>query len=59
LGLSKQSQGGKYFLLHDGRASTLEEAISLHGGEALSSKNAFEQLSIQEKTKLVRFLESL
>src|SRR3546814_5957440 len=34
LGLSKNAQGGRYFLLHDGRAKSIEEAILLHGSEA-------------------------
>lgn len=59
LGLSKKSQGGKYFLLHDGRATTIESAITLHGGEAQQSKNQFLQLSPADKAKLVKFLESL
>ena len=59
LGLSKNSQGGSYFLLHDGRARTIEEAILLHGGEALQSKNNFQQLPADEKRKLIKFLESL
>lgn len=59
LGLSKNSQGGKYFLLHDGRASDIEEAILLHGGEAQKSKNNFSGLSTDEKQKLITFLESL
>lgn len=33
LGLSKNSQGGEYFLLHDGRATTIEQAITLHGAK--------------------------
>jgi CxxC motif-containing protein (DUF1111 family) len=59
LGLSKNSQGGQYFLLHDGRAKSIEEAILLHGGEALRSKNNFQQLSAADKAKLLKFLESL
>lgn len=59
LGLSKNSQGGSYFLLHDGRAHSIEEAILLHGGEAESSKNAYQQLSLADKDKLLQFLESL
>ena len=59
LGLSKNSQGGQYFLLHDGRARTIEEAITLHGGEGQASKNNFVQLTAEEKTKLIKFLESL
>ncbi len=59
LGLSKNSQGGQYFLLHDGRATSIEQAILLHGGEATQSKNSFEQLNATDKGKLIKFLESL
>lgn len=59
LGLSKNSQGGKEFLLHDGRAKSIEEAVSFHGGEALQSKNKFQQLNAADKAKLIQFLESL
>ncbi len=59
LGLSKNSQGGQYFLLHDGRAKSIEEAITLHGGEAQQSKTAFQQLTATEKANLLKFLESL
>jgi CxxC motif-containing protein (DUF1111 family) len=59
LGLSKNSQGGQYFLLHDGRAKSIEEAIIVHGGEAQAIKNNFLQLTAGEKEKLIKFLESL
>ncbi|XVJ65011.1 MAG: c-type cytochrome [Lacibacter sp.] len=59
LGLSPNSQGGQYFLLHDGRAKSIEEAILLHGGEAQQSKERFQQLSAQERNNLVQFLKSL
>jgi len=59
LGLSKNSQGGKYFLLHDGRAKSIEEAILSHSGEAQNSRNAFQQLSGSDKAKIIKFLESL
>lgn len=59
LGLSPASQGGRYFLLHDGRAASIEEAILLHGGEAHASREQFQQLSPPEKGDLIRFLESL
>ncbi|MEQ8425139.1 MAG: di-heme oxidoredictase family protein, partial [Cyclobacteriaceae bacterium] len=59
LGLSKNSQGGKYFLLHDGRAKSIEEAILLHGGEGQNSKESFESLTALEKQQLIQFLESL
>jgi CxxC motif-containing protein (DUF1111 family) len=59
LGLSKNSQGGQYFLLHDGRATSIEAAISQHGGEGQSSNNRFQQLSATDKSLLIKFLESL
>ena len=59
LGLSKNSQGGQVFLMHDGRAKSIEEAILLHGGEATQSKNSFQQLSSTDKSRILKFLESL
>ncbi|MBA4140463.1 MAG: thiol oxidoreductase, partial [Segetibacter sp.] len=59
LGLSKNSQGGKYFLLHDGRAKSINEAIQMHGGEATKSINNFNALKASEKQQLIKFLESL
>jgi CxxC motif-containing protein (DUF1111 family) len=59
LGLSPGSQGGQYFLLHDGRARSIQEAILLHGGEASNSKTAYQNLSQPDKDALIKFLESL
>ena len=59
LGLAPDSQGGQFFLLHDGRAQSIEEAIELHGGEATISKNKFTNLSSPDKEALVQFLKSL
>jgi CxxC motif-containing protein (DUF1111 family) len=59
LGLSKNSQGGQYFLLHDGRAGSIDEAIKYHGGEADMAGSAYQSLSQSEKDKLIKFLESL
>jgi CxxC motif-containing protein (DUF1111 family) len=59
LGLSKNSQGGSYFLMHDGRARSIEEAILMHGGEAQASNLAFQKLVPGAKQKLIKFLESL
>ncbi len=59
LGLSPNSQGGQYFLLHDGRAKSIEEAIQFHGGEAQQSNERFQQLSVQNKNNLIKFLKSL
>ena len=47
------------FLMHDGRARTIEEAILWHGGEALNSKNAFMKLSKTDRTALIKFVNDL
>lgn len=59
LGLSKKSQGGQYYLMHDGRAHSIREAILLHGGESEQSNNNYQRLSQEDQDKLVKFLESL
>jgi CxxC motif-containing protein (DUF1111 family) len=59
IGLSENSQGGNYFLMHDGRAKSIEEAINMHGGEANNSKNAFLNLSQLDKNALLKFIKSL
>jgi CxxC motif-containing protein (DUF1111 family) len=59
LGLSPGSQGGQYFLLHDGRAHSIEEAIGMHGGEASNAKNAFNALTGTERQQIITFLKSL
>lgn len=59
LGLSKNAQGGQYFLLHDGRARSIEQAIEMHGGEAERSKRGFQNLSPSDRAQLIKFLESL
>lgn len=59
LGLSPKSQGGQYFLLHDGRARSLEQAILMHGGEASQSRDKYSKLSSDEKKQILKFLESL
>jgi CxxC motif-containing protein (DUF1111 family) len=45
--------------LHDGRASTLREAIQMHGGEALNSRTLYEQSSPLDQNAIVAFLGSL
>jgi CxxC motif-containing protein (DUF1111 family) len=59
LGLSPNSQGGEYYLLHDGRARSIEEAINLHGGEGSASRENFALLTAADKEVLIAFLESL
>ena len=46
-------------LLHDGSASTAEEAIARHGGEAEGVRRRFEQLSAAQRSALIAFLNSL
>lgn len=45
--------------LHDGRAATLDEAIRLHGGEALSSARRYASLDRASQARLLTFLQSL
>jgi len=59
LGLSPNSQGGQYFLLHDGRANSIEAAIEMHGGEAVNAKNNFDALNETDRQKIIKFLKSL
>ncbi len=50
---------GHTFLLHDGRARNIEEAILWHGGEATQSKEGFKKLSDSERNELLQYLNSL
>ncbi len=45
--------------LHDGRATTLTEAILLHGGESQSARDGFADLSDARKEAVLEFLRSL
>ncbi len=59
LGLAPDSQGGQMFLMHDGRAAGIGQAIDMHGGEAGASRQAYSQLNESDRQALIRFLESL
>jgi len=59
LGLAEEFQGGTPFYLHDGRATTLREAIDFHGGEGSASRAAFRALNETEQEQLIEFLKSL
>ncbi len=59
LGLAQNSQGGQLFLLHDGRAHSIQQAIQMHGGEATTSVNRFNALSSDDLNALLTFLQSL
>lgn len=45
--------------LHDGRATTLTEAILAHGGEALAARNGFAALSTPQRIQVLTFLKRL
>ena len=45
--------------LHDGRATTLADAIITHGGEAGPSRDKFTTLSKSKRDSLIAFLENL
>ena len=45
--------------LHDGRATTLYQAIEFHGGEAQAARDAFLGLGERRQRKLLRFLKKL
>ena len=50
---------GATFLLHDGRARDVSEAILWHGGEATSSRGKFEAMSKDDRAAVIAFLSSL
>jgi CxxC motif-containing protein (DUF1111 family) len=54
-----ESVAGHSFLLHDGRARNLLEAILWHGGEAQGQRDAVIAMPPDDRAALIRFLESL
>ncbi|MGI9611505.1 MAG: di-heme oxidoredictase family protein [Acidimicrobiales bacterium] len=50
---------GERFLLHDGRARTIPEAILWHGGEGATSAERFRSANANDRNALVEFLEAL
>lgn len=58
VGLNKTINGHLY-LLHDGRAASVEEAILWHGGEAAASRQAFMHLPRAQRDTLLEFVEAL
>jgi CxxC motif-containing protein (DUF1111 family) len=51
--------GQRLFFLHDGTATTLDQAVSAHGGEAAPVTANFNLLSPTDKQKLFKFVRSL
>ena len=58
IGLTK-TVSGHNFLLHDGRARSIEEAILWHGGEAQNAQDKFRALSKEQRHWLIEFIRSL
>ena len=58
VGLNSKVNGSRN-LLHDGRATSIEEAILWHGGEAENTKNTFMFLPKTQRDALLAFVESL
>lgn len=59
LGLAPGVQGGSYYLMHDGRAHSIEQAIQMHAGEASVSAGRFKALSTTDQVAILKFLKSL
>ncbi len=49
---------GEAFLLHDGRARTIEEAVLLHGGEAENARARFGALDAAQRAALLDYVAS-
>lgn len=55
----RQTQGKFNNYLHDGRASSVEEAILWHSGEAEAAKHRFMNFNKNQRQALLDFIESL
>ena len=58
LRLMRRFLDGNAFLMHDGRARSVEEAILLHEGEARTARDAFAALTPAQRAALLDFVES-
>lgn len=58
LGLLRKIHGS-LFLLHDGRAQSVQQAVLWHGGEAAHIRSRFALLSKTDRQALEKFVESL
>jgi len=58
LRIAREFLNGELFLLHDGSAHTVDDAIRRHGGEAAGARDAFLALSPAERADLLDFVES-
>lgn len=58
LRLIRQFLNGDAFLMHDGRARNVDEAIRLHGGEGRGARDRYAALGETQRAALLRFVES-
>lgn len=58
LRLMRRFLNGEAFLLHDGRARNVDEAIRLHGGEGSNSRDAYINLTEAQRSALLNFVET-
>jgi CxxC motif-containing protein (DUF1111 family) len=56
--IAREFLNGELFLLHDGRAHSVADAITLHGGEATAARDAFQALPAADRAALLDFVES-
>ncbi|HET9325575.1 MAG TPA: di-heme oxidoredictase family protein [Candidatus Eisenbacteria bacterium] len=58
LRVMREFLNGEAFLLHDGRARSVDQAIRLHGGEAQAARDGFIALPESDRKALLDFVES-
>ena len=51
--------GSARYLMHDGRATQVENAIVAHAGQGAEARIRFQQLSATERAQLIAFVDSL
>ena len=56
---ARKNMRNKNLFLHDGRATTVAEAILWHGGEAQASQQSFMQLEQAQRNALLAFLDAI
>ena len=54
-----QTVTGSTTLMHDGRARNVSEAILWNGGEAAGSREAFRNMTKEEREALVKFVKAI
>jgi CxxC motif-containing protein (DUF1111 family) len=58
LRIAREFLNGQLFLLHDGRAHSVDAAVRLHGGEATAARDAYLAMPQADQAALVEFVES-